>query len=275
MRNLLSLSLIALAMLSISATARAEATEHATSCAYCTSAYQFGVYGVAALEAKQASKPFYLRHSIKPITVHNPSTRRSARVTVNLATTTITLGALSIGVPNLGRVGFVLDFSDGSGSLTSSVDLSVIDRTIQAHNPVTVDCLKSKCSNYRKAFGSAGAPAPRRGSVSEGAYDTDAFWRSGNPHRLFYNTQRSAPRRTIVRTESCGLERCPSWDEPPELVRNGVLSWYVDWQPPRDRETRIITEEIRGGGGRSRSTRTNSTGLGLGTGDNAGKAKEH
>lgn len=164
MRNLLSLSLIALAMLSISATARAEATEHATSCSYCTSAYQFGVYGVAALEAKQASKPFYLRHSIKPVTVHNPSTQRSARVTVNLATTTITLGALSIGVPNLGRVGFVLDFSDGSGSLTSTVDLSVIDRTIQAHNPVVVDCLKSKCSNYRKAFGSAGAPAPRRGN---------------------------------------------------------------------------------------------------------------
>ena len=105
MRNLLSLSLIALAMLSISATARAEAIEHATSCSYCTSAYQFGVYGVAALEAKQASKPFYLRHSIKPVTVHNPSTQRSARVTVNLATTTITPGALSIGVPNLGRVG--------------------------------------------------------------------------------------------------------------------------------------------------------------------------
>lgn len=86
MRNLLSLSLVALAMFSISATARAEAIEHATSCSYCTSAYQFGVYGVAALEAKQASKPFYLRHSIKPVTVHNPSTRRSARVTVKLST---------------------------------------------------------------------------------------------------------------------------------------------------------------------------------------------
>lgn len=198
-------------------------------------------------------------------------------MTVNLATTTITLGALSIGVPNLGRVGFVLDFSDGSGSLTSSVGLSVIDRTIQAHNPVVTDCQRSVCMEYETVFGSKSAPAPRRGSVSEGAYDTDAFWRSGNPHRLFYNTQRSAPRRTIVRTESCGVERCPSWDEPPELVRNGVLSWYVDWQPPRDRETRITTEEIRGGGGRSRSIGTTrlSIGLGRGPGADPGKAKEH
>jgi hypothetical protein len=121
-----------------------------------------------------------------------------------------------------------------------------------------------------------GRPAPRRGSVSEGAYDTDAYWRSGNPHDLYggrFSGRGSQP-RTIVRTESCGTERCPSWDAPPELVRSGVDSWYVDWQQP-SRETRITTEEIRGGGGRNRSTRTNSTGLGLGAGLDPGKAKEH
>ena len=271
MRNLLSLSLIALAMLSISATARAEATEHATSCAYCTSAYQFGVYGVAALEAKQASKPFYLRHSIKPITVHNPSTRRSARVTVNLATTTITLGALSIGVPNLGRVGFVLDFSDGSGSLTATVDLSVIDRTIQAHNPVVTGCQRSVCMEYETVFGSKSAPAPRRGSVSEGAYDTDSFWRSGNPHNLFGSNRRSyRQQRVIVRTESCGIERCPSWDAPPEIEISRNFYTYFYTLPPT-RETRVTTYSIGGGG---RGSGSSGAGIGGGSGT-ATRIKEH
>lgn len=116
------------------------------------------------LEAKQASKPWYLRYSIKPITVHNPSTRRSARVTVNLATTAIALGTLSIAVPDLSRVGFVMDFTDGTGTLASTVDLSVIDRTIQAHNPVVIDCQRSVCMEYETVFGSKSVPVPLKGS---------------------------------------------------------------------------------------------------------------
>ena len=142
--------------------------------------------------------------------------------------------------------------------------------------PISTISLNAKCKEIEELKKEESAPAPRRGSVSEGAYDTDAYWRSGNPHDLYggRSYERGSQPRTIVRTESCGTERCPSWDAPPELVRSGVDSWYVDWQPP-SRETRITTEEIRGGGGRSRSTRTNSTGLGPGAGPDPGKAKEH
>jgi hypothetical protein len=171
---------------------------------------------------------------------------------------------LQIDLPDPDRSGITVDTVKGYVFGSRWDNRRTLDRSLEA-----------KCNDIEKQKKEESAPAPRRGSVSEGAYDTDAYWRSGNPHDLYggRSYERSQP-RTIVRTESCGTERCPSWDAPPELVRSGVDSWYVDWQPP-SRETRITTEEIRSGGGRSRSTRTNSTGLGLGAGLDPGKAKEH
>lgn len=116
-----------------------------------------------------------------------------------------------------------------------------------------------------------GGPAPRRGSVSEGAYDDDAFWESGNPHNLFGSSRRSyRQQRVIIRTESCGVERCPSWDAPPEIEVSRNFYTYIYTQAP-SRETRVTTYSIGGGG---RGSSSGGAGIG-GSGNSATRIKEN
>lgn len=116
-----------------------------------------------------------------------------------------------------------------------------------------------------------GGPAPRRGSVSEGAYDSNAYWGSVNPHNLFGSNRGSyRQQRVIVRTESCGIERCPSWDAPPEIEVSRNFYTYFYTRPPT-RETRVTTYSI-GGGGRG----SGSSGASIGGGSaSATRIKEH
>lgn len=94
----------------------------------------------------------------------------------------------------------------------------------------------------------------QRGTIIEGPYDTDAFWQSGNPYGLYglSRYRRGKGPRTIVTTESCGTEACPSWGTT-EFVRSGVFAQYIRYEAPRERETIVTTYSIRGGGSGSGS----------------------
>lgn len=265
MRNSIYATFVFIALIGFSTTSQASSTEHATLCSYCQSAYQFGLHGVAALEVKQGSKSLLGRISINPITVHNPSTRKAARVTVNLATSSVSIGLVTIGVPDLSRVGFRSEFTDGSGSRESSVSLALIEKIIRDRevelNDI-VDCLSSECQDLdeildQKAEQAAKEKAQKerqRAIISEGIYDTDAFWQSGNPYGLYSLSRYSRGKgpRTIVTTESCGTEACPSWGTT-EFLRSGVFAQYIRYEAPRERETIVTTYSIRGGGSGSGS----------------------
>lgn len=150
MRKSIHITFVFIALIGFSTTSQASSTEHATLCSYCQSAYQFGVHGVAALETKQGSKSLLGRISVSPITVHNPTTRKAARVTVNLATSSVSIGLVTIGVPDLSRVGFSSEFTDGSGSRESSVSVALIEKIIKEReiklNGI-VDCPRSECQD--------------------------------------------------------------------------------------------------------------------------------
>ena len=240
-------------------------------CSYCSSVTDFARYGAAMLQDNHGSSN---ARNYNFVVVSNP---QGHSVEVDINSLTIGTGIwIGYGI-------FSSEIRQGNRAqlgVTATPRTGGVSGSPWDNQPTLVSELTKVCSAIQREKEAKeqqnGDPAPRRGSVSEGAYDTDAYWRSGNPHDLYggRSYERGSQPRTIVRTESCGTERCPSWDAPPELVRSGVDSWYVDWQPP-SRETRITTEEIRSGGGRSRSTRTNSTGLGPGAGPDPGKAKEH
>ncbi len=81
MRSYLTL----VALIGVIPLAYAEPQELSTSCSYCTTADQFAVHGAAALDVVEGNKPIYERIlAIKPITVHNTTTGKAAKVNVRL-----------------------------------------------------------------------------------------------------------------------------------------------------------------------------------------------
>lgn len=162
-------NVILFASIIYSGVALAEPLEHATTCASCNTPYEFAVHGVSALEVKQASKTIFEKFGfIKPITVHNLLSGKSAKVTVGNDYNSISLGFISIGVPVIGRVHVEAEMTDGSGYVAAPVSVDLIKRTIQQKNIKVsdiVNCPRSMCRS----------PSSVRGA---GAVSSNNHWRN-------------------------------------------------------------------------------------------------
>jgi len=168
--------------------AYAEPQELSTSCSYCTTADQFAVHGAAALDVVEGNKPIYERIlAIKPITVHNTTTGKAAKVNVRLdLSNSVSLFIFSFGIPSTTGVVADAEFLDGSGTISRKVSNQLIARTIREKGIKSGDvasCRRSDCAKLASALtGDARALDQRRRAA---AHLASIGWKpSSNPSRF-------------------------------------------------------------------------------------------
>lgn len=224
-----------------------------TTCSRCSSITDFARIGAAVLldnhlaASNNIHYPRYNRVSVK-------NGQHAATVTINNVTTDtpVSVGdwGISYGIRQQHRGVVAVNAtpyrgniigSPWTGALVQRSELAKVCKAIKQEQEA-----KEKAQKERQ-----------RGTISEGIYDTDAFWQSGNPYGLYSLSRYSRGKgpRTIVTTESCGTEACPSWGTT-EFVRSGVFAQYIRYEAPRERETIVTTYSIRGGGSGSGSSGT-------------------